>query len=69
MNVDDDTAVYLLCAVARERCHGLCVEHVVEPRLLVLESLLGLIELVEASTLLLAVGLILRGFLTSRGGG
>jgi hypothetical protein len=67
VNVADDTTMYLLCALTRGHCRSLCAEYVVEPRLLVHETLLSLIKLVEASTLLLAVGLILQGFLASGG--
>jgi hypothetical protein len=61
VNIIDDAAVYLFCSLARGRCYGLCAERVVEPRLLVLESLLSLVKLVEARLLPLAVILVLRG--------
>jgi hypothetical protein len=51
VNVADDAAVYFLRAFARGCCCGFLAEHVVEPCLLFLESLLRLVELVEASTL------------------
>jgi hypothetical protein len=65
VNITDDVAAYLLCALTHRRRYGLRVECVVEPCLLVLESLLSLVELIEASTLPLAVALVLRGFLAS----
>jgi hypothetical protein len=65
MNVDDDAATYLLCTSARRRYHGLYVEHVVESRLLALKSLLGLVKLVEACMLPLAVVLTLQRFAAS----
>jgi hypothetical protein len=51
VNVADDAAVYFLHAFARGCCCSFLAEHVVEPCLLFLESLLSLVELVEASTL------------------
>jgi hypothetical protein len=66
MYIANDAAAYFLCALARGRCHGLRVERVVEPCLLVLESLLSLVELVEPSTLPLAVVLVLGRFRDKR---
>jgi hypothetical protein len=61
MNVVDDAAAYILCAFARGGCRGFRAKHVVEPCLLFLESLLSLVELVEASVLPFAVTPDLRG--------
>jgi hypothetical protein len=65
VNVADDAEVYLLCALMRGHCCGLRAEHVMEPRPLVLESLLSLVQLVEARLLPLTVVLVPRRFLTS----
>jgi hypothetical protein len=43
VNITDDAAVYLLCALTHRGCRGVRAEHVVESRLLVLESLLSLV--------------------------
>jgi hypothetical protein len=67
VNIIDDAVVYFLCALTRGRCRSLRAECVVLPCLLFLESLLSLVELVEASTLPFAVTLIMRRFLTSGG--
>jgi hypothetical protein len=60
VNAADDAAAYHMCALLRGHCHGLRAERVVEPRLLVLESLLSLLELVEARLLPLATIVILQ---------
>jgi hypothetical protein len=65
LNVIDDAAAYRLCAFMCRCCHCLCAEHVVEPHLLILESLLSLIQLIEARLLSLTAVLGLRRFLTS----
>jgi hypothetical protein len=65
VNIADDAATYLLCMLAHEHCHGLCAKRVVEPRLLVLKSLMSLVELVKARLLLLAAILILHRVATS----
>jgi hypothetical protein len=60
MNVVDDAAAYLLCALMCGCCCGLRAERVVEPHLLDLESLLNLVQLVEAGLMSLTVMLILH---------
>lgn len=60
VNVVDDAAVYVLCALTSRHCQSFHVERMVEPRLLILECLLSLIELVKVRLLPLAIVLVLQ---------
>jgi hypothetical protein len=49
---------YATAALARGHCHRLHAEHMVEPRLLVLKSLLSLVQIIEVGLLSLTAVLV-----------